>query len=105
MGGKGNKLTILASGTYFRGDVFSDDILIVEGGLEGNLMGNRVIVKSTGWIHGNVTCRSLSIELGGIINGSVRVSMGDSLPPATAEAQLPPSQEDISLPDGSNSTE
>ncbi len=105
MGGKGNKLTILAGGTYFRGDIFSDDILIVEGGLEGNLMGNRVIVKSTGWIQGNVTCRSLSIELGGIVNGGVRVSLGDALPPVKAGAQLPPHHDEPALPDGESSTE
>lgn len=93
MGDKGNKLTILASGTYFRGDAFSDDIMIVEGGLEGNLIGNRVIVKSTGWILGNVTCRSLSIELGGMVNGMIKVSSSDALPPVQAEAQLPSGQD------------
>lgn len=105
MGEKGNKLTILAGGTYLRGDVFSDDILIVEGGLEGNLMGNRVIVKSTGWIQGNVTCRSLSIEMGGIVNGAMRVSSTEALPPAQPDSQLPPALEEPALTDGENSTD
>jgi cytoskeletal protein CcmA (bactofilin family) len=78
----GNSLTILAAGTFVRGDVFSDDILVVEGGIEGNIMGNRVIVKPKGWIHGDLVCRSLSIEPGGVVDGEVKVTVnGVALPP------------------------
>jgi hypothetical protein len=69
----GNNLSILAKGTYIRGEVFSEDLLVVEGGFEGNLVGERVIIKSSGHVQGDLNCRSLSIEHGGILNGDIRV--------------------------------
>lgn len=71
-------MTILSRGTFLRGDLFSEDTLIVEGGVEGNLVGHRIIVKKGGWVHGNVSCRSLSIESGGIVDGDVRVSKANA---------------------------
>ena len=68
-----SNLTILARGTYIQGEVFSDDLLVVEGGIEGNLKGDRVIIKSSGQVQGDLNCRSLSIETGGILNGDIRV--------------------------------
>lgn len=97
MGG-GNKMTILAAGTYLHGDLFSDDLMIIEGGVEGNVVGNRVIVKSRGWVHGELTCKSLSIELGGVVNGMVRVSAAQSLLDAMHMSQLPPEDEHLALP-------
>ena len=41
-----NNLTVLASGTFVRGDLFSEDVLVIEGGVEGNIVGARVIVKA-----------------------------------------------------------
>lgn len=75
----GNILTVLSAGTYVRGDVFSQDTLVVEGGIEGNLVGNRVIIKRQGWVHGNLSCRALSIEPGGVVDGDVHVSSSLSL--------------------------
>jgi bactofilin len=83
---KYNALTILAAGTFVRGDLFSQDTLVVEGGVQGNVVGDRVIVKASGWVKGSLTCRSLSIELGGIVEGQVQVTSQDALPrPAEAE--------------------
>ncbi|ADK85224.1 protein of unknown function DUF583 [Desulfarculus baarsii DSM 2075] len=97
MGG-GNKMTILAAGTYIHGDLFSDDLMIIEGGVEGNVVGNRVIVKSQGWVHGELTCKSLSIELGGVVNGMVRVSSTQNLLGAMHLTQLPPEDDQRALP-------
>lgn len=69
-----NNISILAAGTFIRGNMFSDDMIIVEGGLEGNVVGNKVVIKSGGWVHGDLMCRSLSIELGGMMNGKIKVS-------------------------------
>jgi cytoskeletal protein CcmA (bactofilin family) len=69
----GNNLTILAKGTYIRGDVYSEDMLVLEGGFEGNLTGDRVVIKNSAQVQGDLNCRSLSIESGGILNGEVRV--------------------------------
>ena len=44
----GNKLTVLSAGTFIRGDLYSQDVLVVEGGVEGNIVGNRVIIKNKG---------------------------------------------------------
>ena len=76
-----NKLTVLASGTFVRGDLFSEDVLVIEGGVEGNIVGGRVVVKARGWVHGDLTCRSLSIEPGGVVDGAVKVATKPSLPP------------------------
>ena len=69
----GNKLTVLSSGTFIRGDLYSQDVLVVEGGVEGNIIGDRVIIKSKGWVHGNILARSLSIEPGGVVDGAMKV--------------------------------
>ncbi|MCA1905956.1 MAG: polymer-forming cytoskeletal protein [Desulfarculus sp.] len=69
----GNKLTVLSAGTFIRGDLYSQDVLVVEGGIEGNIVGNRVIIKNKGWVHGNLLARSLCIEPGGVVDGAMKV--------------------------------
>ncbi|KIX14081.1 bactofilin family protein [Dethiosulfatarculus sandiegensis] len=94
-----NSLTLLAPGTMVRGDIFSENILVVEGGVEGNIRGNRVLVKSSGWVHGNLACRSLSIEPGGLVDGYIKVAEMPSLPPGKAGNQaLPESKEENNEP-------
>lgn len=91
-----NSLTIVAAGTFIRGDVFSEDVLVVEGAVEGNVVGNKVIVKPKGWVHGDVSCRSLKIELGGVVDGAMTVAASGSLPAINAAPanQLPKGQEE-----------
>ena len=84
---RGNNLTIIATGTMVRGELFSQDLLMIEGGVEGNVFGNKVVVKATGWVHGDVRCNSLSIEPGGVVDGAVKVS-NNSEGPVTEEAVL-----------------
>lgn len=88
-----NNLTILGNGTFVRGDVFSEDVLIIEGGVEGNIVGNRVIVKARGWVHGDLICRSLSIEPGGVVDGAVKVATQGKMPSAQAEPESLPQGE------------
>jgi cytoskeletal protein CcmA (bactofilin family) len=96
-----NKLTVLAGGTFVRGDLFSEDVLVIEGGVEGNIVGSRVIVKSRGWVHGDLTCRSLSIEPGGVVDGEVKVATKPSLPAGQARPEsLPQGEESYTLPGG-----
>jgi hypothetical protein len=95
-----NSLTILSSGTFVRGDLFSEDILVVEGGIEGNILGNRVIIKPTGWVHGDLSCRSLSIEPGGVVDGAVKVTTKPALPAGQAQPDSLPASEAYSLPEG-----
>lgn len=66
-------MTILAAGTIVRGDVFAQDTLVVEGGVQGNVVAQKVVVKGSGWIQGNLTCRSLCIESGGVVDAQVEV--------------------------------
>lgn len=81
-----NQLTILAAGTIVRGDVFAQDTLVVEGGVQGNVVAHQVVVKGTGWIQGSLTCRSLSIELGGVVDAEVEVlETGMLMKPAQAQ--------------------
>ncbi len=69
-----NNLTILAQGVLVRGNVFSEDVLVVEGNVKGNLFGNKIVIKATGRVQGDLNCRSLSIESGGVLNGFMKVS-------------------------------
>jgi cytoskeletal protein CcmA (bactofilin family) len=69
-----SNISILAAGTFVRGDIFSEDLLIIEGGVEGKIVSDKVIIKPNGWVQGEMTCRSLLIELGGMLNGFIRVS-------------------------------
>lgn len=81
-----NQLTILAAGTIVRGDVFAQDTLVVEGGVQGNVVARKVVVKATGWVQGSLTCRSLTIELGGVVDAQVEVlETGMLMKPAQAQ--------------------
>lgn len=93
-----NNLTVLASGTFVRGDLFSEDVLVIEGGVEGNIVGARVIVKARGWVHGDLSCRSLSIEPGGVVDGAVKVATKPALPGREEPGALPEAEETYSLP-------
>jgi cytoskeletal protein CcmA (bactofilin family) len=93
-----NNLTVLASGTFVRGDLFSEDVLVIEGGVEGNIVGARVIVKARGWVHGDLSCRSLSIEPGGVVDGAVKVATKPSLPGRAEPEALPEGDDSYSLP-------
>jgi len=95
-----NNLTVLASGTFVRGDLFSEDVLVIEGGVEGNIVGSRVIVKARGWVHGDLTCRSLSIEPGGVVDGAVKVATKPQLPGRAEPESLPEGADAFSLPSG-----
>jgi hypothetical protein len=101
-----NNLTVLASGTFVRGDLFSEDVLVIEGGVEGNIVGARVIVKARGWVHGDLSCRSLSIEQGGVVDGAVKVATKPSLPGRAEPEALPEGDDAHTLPmNGSDSSE
>lgn len=102
-----NNLTVLASGTFVRGDLFSEDVLVIEGGVEGNIVGSRVIVKARGWVHGDLSCRSLSIEPGGVVDGAVKVATKPSLPGRAEQEALPDTETEHTLPmnDGYDSAE
>ena len=64
--------TIISRGTTIRGETRSQDELIVEGVVEGNAFGEKIIIKEGGRILGNVHCRSLVIEPGGILDGDIK---------------------------------
>jgi hypothetical protein len=98
-----NNLTVLASGTFVRGDLFSEDVLVIEGGVEGNIVGARVIVKARGWVHGDLSCRSLSIEPGGVVDGAVKVATKPSLPGRAEPEALPEGPDTHTLPDNGQS--
>lgn len=88
----GNKLTVLSAGTFIRGDLYSQDVLVVEGGVEGNIVGNRVIIKNKGWVHGNLLARSLCIEPGGVVDGAMKVNESAVMTAAEAGERLPGGQ-------------
>lgn len=94
-----NSISILAAGTFIRGNLFSDDVIIVEGGVEGNVVGNKVIIKKGGWVHGDLMCRALSIELGGMMNGQIKVTR------ESMQTFLAWSQEKDALPEPENMEE
>jgi cytoskeletal protein CcmA (bactofilin family) len=76
---------ILSSGTLVRGDIYSEGALVIEGTVEGNIIGNRVYVKPNGKVKGTVTCRSLMIERGGLVDGELKVMDSPALPASDSE--------------------
>ena len=84
-----NSFTILAQGVLVRGNIFSQDVMVVEGSVEGNLFGNRVVIKGTGRVQGSLSCRALCIEAGGVLNGKVTIS--NDTPALTCEIDEPKS--------------
>ena len=115
---RGNNLTIIAGGTMIRGELFSQDMLMIEGGVEGNVFGHKVVIKSTGWVHGDVRCNSLSIEPGGVVDGAVKVSnepkgplgegmalSANELPEVTAHTLAGGNGYDSQAPDSENDEE
>ena len=62
--------------------------------MQGCVVAHRVVVKNGGWIQGSLTCRSLTIEEGGLVDAQVEVvETGILMKPTQAEAS--------SLPDAS----
>jgi cytoskeletal protein CcmA (bactofilin family) len=96
---RGLNPAILSSGTLVRGDIYSEGVLVIEGVVEGSIIGNRVYVKPKGKVKGTVSCRSLVIEKGGIVNGSLKVvdtpslSTNESLPKVPQLEQAPTTPE------------
>ncbi|BEQ14988.1 polymer-forming cytoskeletal protein [Desulfoferula mesophila] len=90
-----NQLTILAAGTVVRGNVYAQDTLVVEGGVQGCVVAHRVVVKNGGWIQGSLSCRSLSIEAGGMVDAQVQVVENGML-------YKPTHDDNPSLPGGPN---
>lgn len=66
--------TIVARGTHIHGETRSADELIVEGVIEGDVFGAKVVIKSGGRVLGTVDCETLVIEPGGILDGNIRSS-------------------------------
>ncbi len=66
-------------------DIEASEIL-VEGNVKGNLRGrDRVQIRSTGWVTGDVVTRCIVIEEGAYLKGSV-----DLIRPEEPSASLPP---------------
>ncbi len=64
--------TIISRGTHLMGETRSRDELIIEGIVEGDVIGAKVVIKNGGRIMGTVDCETLVIEPGGILDGSIR---------------------------------
>jgi hypothetical protein len=64
--------TIISRGTHLVGETRSRDELIIEGIVEGDVIGAKVVIKNGGRILGTVDCETLVIEPGGILDGNIR---------------------------------
>jgi hypothetical protein len=64
--------TIVARGTHLIGETRSTDELIVEGVIEGDVVGAKVVIKNGGRVIGTIDCETLVIEPGGILDGNIR---------------------------------
>lgn len=84
--GRVSKVSIIGSQTKLSGKVESEDVMIIAGHIEGDVKSTKVVIKERGRVEGNITCKSLVIEPGGIFDG--RASMlvkggGENLAPET----------------------
>lgn len=85
--GRVSKVSIIGSQTKLSGKVESEDVMIIAGYIEGDVKSTKVVIKERGRVEGNITCKSLVIEPGGIFDG--RASMlgnnnGESLAPESS---------------------
>ncbi len=74
----GSTVSIISRQTQLTGRITSEDVLIIAGRIEGDIAGNKVIIKDQGRVLGNINCASLVIEAGGIFDGQASMSTSDS---------------------------
>ncbi len=73
-----SKVSIVGTNTKLIGRVESKDVMIIAGHIEGDVHSQKVRIKEKGRVNGNIICKSLVIEPGGIFDG--RASMSDKAP-------------------------
>jgi len=104
-----HSLTVGSKGKI-RADVYAHTI-VVDGTLEGDLYGaERVAIRKTGQVRGNIVSPRVSLEDGGRFKGSVEMDtdavakvFGRSKPQQTASSGTPESQSSASSGSGSSS--
>lgn len=75
---RSNKVSIVGVNTKLIGRVESTDVMIIAGQIDGDVHSQKVVIKEKGRVNGNISCKSLVIEPGGIFDG--RASMTEGLP-------------------------
>ncbi|TFE25817.1 bactofilin family protein [Cohnella luojiensis] len=71
--------------------------VIVAGKVIGNVAASgKLTIKATGKLHGNLSALELSIESGGLFQGSSRMDMKDA--PFVAEEKTPPREPEAIVP-------
>lgn len=86
---EGNSLTIGPNGEV-DADVFAKDI-VIEGKVKGNVnAGDRIDVRKTGSLNGDLSAVRIAIEDGAAFRGSVNIVKPESTPAPKAAAPTPP---------------
>lgn len=81
-----HNITIGSSGRV-RGDIYGTNIC-VEGEVDGNLFGSeRVVIRRSGRVLGNVQAPQVSLEHGARLDGGVDMELGEA--PAEIAAEVP----------------
>lgn len=69
---EGTEFNKIVSGTEINGDIVSDSNIILDGDIIGNVScSGKVVIGSTGKIHGNLVCVNAEIE--GTIHGELTI--------------------------------
>ena len=72
---RSSKVSIVGTNTKLIGRVESTDVMVIAGQIDGDVHSQKVVIKEKGRVNGNIICKSLVIEPGGIFDG--RASMSD----------------------------
>lgn len=65
-----NNTSIISKGLLLKGNLVSDGLLEVEGKIEGNIKGNEITIRESGFIDGNVISNTLNIK--GNFSGTIK---------------------------------
>jgi cytoskeletal protein CcmA (bactofilin family) len=90
------KVAVLGPTLRFKGDLYAERAVVVDGNVEGDLYGKEsVVVHETGRVHGNIYAPRVGISDGAVFNGRIDMSNGAAATqpaPQVAAAPTPVAQ-------------
>ena len=57
-----NNTSIISKDLFLKGDLTTDGLLEIEGKIEGNIKGNEITIRESGFVNGNIISNILNIK-------------------------------------------
>ncbi len=65
-----NNTSIISKDLFLKGDLTTDGLLEIEGKIEGNIKGNEITIRESGFVNGNIISNILNIK--GNFQGTIK---------------------------------